>query len=340
MDLEMIKIFNLYYAKQLYDAIEQVMPKLIQAFINVYGKSHADYIRDRLQNIVYTFTISKSFLNRGVILDDNNEEDTYIKDLYNRYVSYLESKRKNLSDEEDRDFTIKNYKVFSEFDDEWFLDSSLFDALKDDCPLVTNFFYQMEEDAPSCIGKAVFLPIITINFYILVHELNHALANDSYLLTHEDKFLETDFFMGGDGEYYEESEELINDFIAGNVIREFQRIGGVVPDALKRYNFNQSYQANDFLVEYFYNSLEPLILKGYISGNHNIRNIVGEDNWMLVMKLINSLFHKEDIYPEDVIPLIDMVGLMRVKFLTHNVSDNKSFIRELKLKGVKLKSTL
>lgn len=99
MDLEMIKIFNLYYAKQLYDAIEQVMPKLIQAFINVYGKSHADYIRDRLQNIVYTFTISKSFLNRGVILDDNNEEDTYIKDLYNRYVSYLENKRKNLSDE-------------------------------------------------------------------------------------------------------------------------------------------------------------------------------------------------------------------------------------------------
>ena len=44
---------TILYAKQLYDAIEQVMPKLIQAFINVYGKSHADYIRDRLQNIVH-----------------------------------------------------------------------------------------------------------------------------------------------------------------------------------------------------------------------------------------------------------------------------------------------
>lgn len=164
MDLEMIKIFNLYYAKQLYDAIEQVMPKLIQAFINVYGKSHADYIRDRLQNIVYTFTISKSFLNRGVILDDNNEEDTYIKDLYNRYVSYLESKRKNLSDEEDRDFTIKNYKVFSEFDDEWFLDSSLFDALKDDCPLVTNFSIRWKKMHLHVLVKQYFCRLLQLIF--------------------------------------------------------------------------------------------------------------------------------------------------------------------------------
>ena len=103
--------------------------------------------------------------------------------------------------------------------------------------------------------KQYFYQLLQLIFIYLAHELNHALANDSYLLTHEDKFLETDFFMGGDGEYYEESEELINDFIAGKVIREFQRIGGVVPDALKRYNFNSSYQANDFLVEYFYNSL-------------------------------------------------------------------------------------
>lgn len=298
---------------ELKSAINFCMPKLIQAFINVYGANHADYIRYTLNHLNYTYFISPSFID---LFSSFPKINLQAKKILTYYQNYLNHVHKLYTPDQDIDtFLMKYYFVGSDLDSEWLTDENFLSAFRCDTPLFNDLIYKETEDSPYTIIKSVLLPIFTINFYMLVHELNHAIARHSYFLV-GDNLAQTRLFKPVNNEEDIISEELFNDYIANIIIQEYLRIGGIIPPCLRVFKFYNQYQCNSFLVAPFYKTFHKLLLEAYISGNHNLMTMLGDSNFDDYCQYITHAYNQDELQADIITNLDNRVEIMIINYNT------------------------
>lgn len=313
MNIERIKLYNKKYMNELKSAINFCMPKLIQAFINVYDANHADYIRYTLSHLNYTYFISPSFID---LFSSFPKINLQAKKILTYYQNYLNHVHKLYTPDIDKDtFLMKYYFVGSDLDSEWLTDENFLSAFRCDTPLFNDLIYKETEDSPYSIIKSVFLPIFTINFYMLVHELNHAMSGHSYFLV-GDNLAQTRLFKPVNNEEDIISEELFNDYIANIIIQEYLRIGGIIPPCLRVFKFYNQYQCNSFLVAPFYKTFHKLLLEAYISGNHNLMTMLGDSNFDDYCQYITHAYNQDELQADIITNLDNRVEIMIINYNT------------------------
>lgn len=332
-DFSMIEFYNSYFFRELEDAIDEVMPTVIQAFINVYGSEFEHIIRYTSNNIIYTFFISPKYIN--ICKDRQNKKVKEIIDYYKRYVDAKLREAEQLEEDLERELFLANsFLVATGFSPDYLYYAEFLENVSNGGP---SFINAINDELKT--EKAVFLPIVAVNFDILLHELNHVFGGDIMGVINDDTPLELSMFSSQDRDNEGDiiSEELMNDFASQLVKEEFLRLGGKIPEALSRFTFFNSYKANSFLVEYFFRELGPLFLKSYMSQNYRMMNMLGEGNFDTFCKIIAELYFKEEIYPEDVFPLINIVNLMKMKWDASRPANYAGEINVLQAQGYRIR---
>lgn len=269
------------HTKELEASIKIIEPKLIEAFVRVYGEKHRKHITYIIKDIKYIFFISESFIEE--IKDNVGTRKSY-KKIMERYLKYIRDasfKFKCVSIEHEKEYIVKKFLPrfpFAIEDYEYFADS-------------------IECDTPCCMALArkdketlepnfvILLPIFAIDIKIIIHEINHALGANPLCINDNDMLV--DFLFRK-----EIPEELENDFIAELVLQEFLKIGGVIPKNLKRLPIGNAYKEKDYIVKYLFDNFDYLILKARISQNYNLfYKILGQENAFYLTDLIEELYN-------------------------------------------------
>ncbi len=286
------------------------MPKLIEAFTNVYGAKHHEYLAYTLNNLSYTYFLSETYINLFLDFHGHNvkPQDKKILGYYRRYLNHLDNLYATTKEDIDT-FLVKHYLVATDLDSDWLTDANFLNALRCDTPLFNDLLFMENASSNYQTIKSILLPIFTINMEILVHELNHAIARRHYFFI-SDTLEYPKLFKPEDDSEDIISEELFNDYIARKVIEEFLRIGGIIPPALSRFKFSNQYKCNDFLIISFYQKFHKLLLEAYISGNYNQLNIIGKSDFDAYCTLITQMYYEEDITEKDLAELEEKVDIM------------------------------
>ena len=202
VQFDSIKGYNRKYTGELDNAIRIIMPKLIQAFVNIF-EGHKDYISFTLTNLNFVYFIPEYYLFHPLAMPKNSPLYK-VGNEYQKYNEYLRQKLKS------------HYE-----------NAQITQFLEEDSALFTNV---LEYDSNKVLKhkKVVLLSIFVIDLKTIIHELTHALLISVLCLT-EDRLIVSHGFPNT------ETMELISDFIATKVLEEYIRIGGVIPESLSRF---------------------------------------------------------------------------------------------------------
>ena len=322
---ENIKSYNQKYTEGLEKSIKIVMPKLIEAFTNIYGRKHQNYIEYTLKNLKYVYFISEKYLEEFYLYKEHlSDEVVNTIEYYLEYLDYLNECANKVNDDELELFVYKNYITKTDLNYETLINYDFIVNLDNDVP---QFIFTKLEDY---IAKVVMLPIYIIDLKTIIHELNHALYIN-LLCIMDEELIFSDMFTTI------ESEELINDYISELVFKEYLRIGGIIPEYLNRFKIGNEYEYNYELVKYLFDIFEPLILESLISENHNIFiKLVGENNFNKLCNLIKILYLEE--YNESKFKeLIELVDKMYDKADSTEIKRNETYIEEAESYGYQIR---
>ncbi len=283
-DFHYIKQYNKKYTKELNDSLKIIMPTLIEAFVNVYGNRFREYITYTLNHLNFIFFIPERLFQ--VVLTyskDIRKHDRYVMEYYLKYLEKLYFINRSISEEKHIQFLLSKFLLKSPFKAENF-DYTLMDALESDCPCFT--FGLINEN----VSKFVLLPIFAIDLNTIIHEFNHALSIDA-LAIKDDTIITNSLFADT------LTEELVNDYIAQIVYKEYKRIGGVIPYSLRRFSIINSYQIDDYIIKYFYDTFKDVILYSLITKNDRLfYEVVNKEDIEKIYPYIHKLFCEgEDI---------------------------------------------
>lgn len=322
---ERIISYNKKYTIELEDSINLIMPKLIQAFTNIYGESHKDYIENTLRNIQYVFFIPEKLLTFFNNYSENtSHKEQYIMDYYLKYLSFLDFKSISIKDEELHDYIYKYYITKTDVDYKLFKEANLAHDLADDNPAFT-FVYNYQTTS-----KVILLPLYIIDIKTLIHELNHALCVDAVGI-YNDCIITPSLYKNVI------SEELINDYIAELVLEEYKNIGGIIPKGLKRFKIENNYEYNYYIIEYLFDCLSPLILESLISKRHNLFiRLVGQKNCTHMWQLINNLY-KKGYNESKYIELLNLIDKIYQRVMNTDFIDYDSYYQELESLGYRVR---
>lgn len=309
MNKQKIEVYNKKYLYELKCALRTIMPKLTEAFINVFGPKYKDYLEYTLNHMNYTYFICENYIKLYLKIKRHiSHSDKKVLRYYRQYLNYLDNLYAYTEDNID-EFLVKHYLIDTDLDSDWLTDESFLDTFNCDAPLFQDLMFMETEFSDYQIIKHIFLPIFSLNIYTIAHELTHAIPMRHYFLVDEDVEYPK-LFKPQEDEEDTISEELMVDYISRMVIREFLRIGGVIPPCLNRFKYYSQYQCNDFLVEPFFQNFDELLLEAYISGNYNLIKIIGVSNFDAYCEYITYLYNKEEITEEDIKKLEDMINSM------------------------------
>lgn len=309
------------------DAIlSKIKPKLIEAFTNIYGAKHREYIRYTIEHLNFGYFISETFvrklLNEPSLL---NEETTPI---LKRYLNYFDERWTLLEytpEKDAADFIINGKITKLDIPEDFLRRDQLLESLLEDCPI---FGFLLNDNNESL--KYILLPIFTLNLEMIIHEINHALTLNIIAYDEEGPIMPSTFVTP-------ESEELMNDLIANEVLKEYIRIGGEIPDALKRFHFENNNEKNDYLVRPLYDTLKPIILESLITQNTNLfHKKVGENNNQYFCHLVSDLYnegYQEDKYQE----LQRLVKVMSEKAARNEEADYDAYFSKLESLGYRVR---
>lgn len=322
------------HTKELEASIKIIEPKLIEAFVRIYGEEHRSKITYTILNMNYIFFISEKsckILNSpksGVRKKDLNTLQSYL-----RYLNKQDKCFNTVAPKDQERFIIKNYLSRYPFKVEDYSDFA--DALASDCPCCSIYF----RESPKSISTEFYicLPIFTIDLKTIIHELNHALNINVVGYTAEKILMEYLFKT-------EVSEELVNDFIAGLVFEKYLELGGIIPKPLKRFEISSGYEFKDYIVAYLFENLEPLLLESRISGNYNLfYKLVGIDRTRSLERIMEELYSKkyfdEYLYKE-LIYLIDEIYESVINSDPLSIEEQLKYFEEQGLKLRRLKKVV
>lgn len=315
--------FNEKYTQELESSITFIMPKLIEAFIHIYGEKHRDFIIRTISSLNFVFFISDKLINTELEEESLGKQDRDILKMVSKYQKRLEKRTKNIPPEQIRSFLIKNYfpkYPFTEYELEIFME-----LLDEGNPSYTFICNKDETE----IYKVIFLPIFTIDMGVIVHEINHALMIENIGYT-KDAIIDIKLFPTFT------SEELANEYISSLVIKEYQKVGGIIPKSLTRFYLDTIYRDYEYMMEYLFAQLKPLILESAITRNHNLfYKKVGIEKVEYMGYLIDILVKSfnEDVYIE----LLNVINEMAKSAMASKDEDYESFYQELEKKGFQVR---
>lgn len=322
---ERIKSYNKKYSDELIDSIRTILPKLIEAFTIIYGEKYRDYITYTLTNLNYVFFIPERLF-KSVLINpiDCSKKTVYLANYYIKYLYYLKRKYNTLPKEQKQEFVIKNFIVSTTLNERDLQDETIIKALEIDYPLMSFI------ESNGNFKKTIFYPIYTIDFLVIIHEMNHALNLDAIM--HDDKKLYTPRLFSN-----EASDEIVNDYIAAMVYTTYFEIGGVLPKPLKEFGLERVYQPYYSLAEYLFDSLEPLVLTSLIAKRHNLFiNMVGKVRFQKLCKLLEYFFengHDEEKQEE----YKNLVDEMYEYVMSFEEVNYDAYYEELESKGYRVR---
>jgi hypothetical protein len=313
------------HTKELEESIKIIKPKLLEAFVRVYGEKHRQHITYIIENLDYIFFISEEF---SKIIKENKGIRKSVKKTIENYLKYLNTvsyKFSSVSLEDEQKYIIDKFLPRFPFpyeDYEYYEE-----AIGGDVPCcmaqVKKECYTLEPDF------IILLPIYIIDIKIIIHEINHALGANPLCIV-DDRYLLVDFLFKE-----EIPEELENDFIAELILREYLKIGGSIPRPLRRMPIGNAYKEKDYILKYFFETLEPLILESRISRNYNLfYKIVGDENINYLSSLMIDLYNQFEI--DKYIELIKLINEIGEYLESLEVEDAEEFLASLENKGIKL----
>lgn len=311
------------HTKELEESITLITPGLIEAFVSVYGEKYRDKITSTITNMKYIFFISESFCDILSSPKGVRKRNIYLMNSYIKYLRKQDYRFNFVAPEDQEQFIVKNYLSKYPFRVEDY--STFADALATDCPCCSAALYETKDE--SYAEFYICLPIFTINLKTIIHEINHALNINIIGCTEEALIMQTMFEQ-------KDSEELVNDYIASLVEKEYRSWGGGIPRALRSVDVGNEYEYKDYIVTYLFECLEPLLLESRISGNYNLfYELVGLENVRQLENLMSLLYNKEYFDEELYNELISLIDEIYEKVINTNPINAEEKINELEKLG-------
>lgn len=322
------------HTKELEESIISIEPKLIEAFVRVYGEKHRAKITSTILNMSYIFFISREFNNYIKSSFRNfRKKDLAIVKSYLKYLNKQDNRFNTVAPDDEDKFIVKNYLSRYPYKAEDYC--AFKDSLEDDYPCCSAALYIVGNDYFA--SQYICLPIFTIDLKTIIHELNHALNITILGYTDDLLLMRTQFKK-------ESSEELVNDFIAELVYETYLEIGGVIPKPLKRFKIGNEYEYKDYIVAHLFVKLIDIILESRISENFNLfYELVGKDKTEELENIMSELYTKNyfdaDLYHK-LVNLIDEIYEKVINTEPHNIEEKIAklerqgyIVRRLKRKG-------
>ena len=324
-----IKTYNKKYQKELEDALRIIEPYLIQAFTSFYGEEYYQQIAYVIQNMKYTYFLSKNFfsmlvkLSKGICHKDYEVAKCYLKYL-KQFDSYQKSIQ-NVSQLEKESFDVLVLK--SDFDFYSLVFSDFLSYVSAGNPVYTTFCDWKEEH----FYKSIFLPIFVIDFDIIVHEMNHAFMTDVLLVT-DHSHVAPYLFIN------EETEELFNEFIAQKILKIYRKQKGPVPYALKRFELANDLKYYFRFIDTFYYCFEKVIKKSIMNQNFNLLwEYAGKEDFCLFCSLVQKYYLQGGCSEEQFNELNNLVLKMNEHAFTIENYDYENLFQKLESMGYRVR---
>lgn len=320
-----INHYNNTFTKELEESILNLMPKLIEAFVKVYGERYRDYIIYTLNSLNYIIFISKRLFLEALLLPNIGKIEKEQIKLYLKYIKEKEILYPNIPFKDKIDFIYKSYITKFPYEKDYI--SYFISALAIECPTFVDLVIPNNDDAKE--SKNIILPLYVTCLKDLIHELNHSLTFNLAGIYGKNLVAPTLFPD-------EECDEIINDYIADLVLKEFLKLGEIIPQPLNRIIIPNKYETRYYLIEKLFNRLGILILECSISKRYNLfYKSVGYKNVVRASKLIKDLFeHQNNRKWHELNALIEQ---MYRNALATNPIDYETFYQKLESVGYKVR---
>ena len=282
----------------------QVQSILIEAFIKYYGEEEREKITKEINDIPFLFLLSDI-----VYLNCKNIRNAYLTKMLKLYfknnklvldnLSRLGYKDSRILSEATRQSMLTKYSRGSF---EYYLHEEFISE-----PSAGTTHFDIDGTNPIII-----LPIYFTNDKIIFHEINHVLTTPKR-----------------EGALFpEEIDELINELIIQDVLKNFKNLGGrILPYELELGN---EYEDNLFLIKDFYEKFKDLIKKCVRNDDITLlEDNLGKENLKMYFMLVKRLYHKK---------YITDIDLERINFLINRMDKyyqtKKSFYNRVRLRKI------
>lgn len=285
------------YTYELNKRFEENKEKLIESFIEYYGKEFEDRIRYIYSNTDIVYYVGQNIT--GLI----NSYNIFEYELTDQEKKILEMERclsesSSLTDEEKDQIRYLGSNKTNNFSDEELeqVTNTVINASK------TNTAKKLLWTYRGRTNRFIFLPAYIWADSSMIHEMNHNITSDA-LVTLESDNGERDISISGlnidgaeDSENERIIEELINEKSAIEITEIFHSKGGTYVEDSARKNIigESSYRKSFYLIDKFYNKFKDEIKKARISGSKNLLlETCGKENYYKLVSLINKYYNTE-----------------------------------------------
>lgn len=285
------------YTYELNKRFEENKEKLIESFIEYYGKEFEDRIRYIYSNTDIVYYVGQNIT--GLI----NSYNIFEYELTDQEKKILEMERclsesSSLTDEEKDQIRYLGSNKTNNFSDEELeqVTNTVINASK------TNTAKKLLWTYRGRTNRFIFLPAYIWADSSIIHEMNHNITSDA-LVTLESDNAERDISISGlnidgaeDSENERIIEELINEKSAIEITEIFHSKGGTYVEDSARKNIigESSYRKSFYLIDKFYNKFKDEIKKARISGSKNLLlETCGKENYYKLVSLINKYYNTE-----------------------------------------------
>ncbi len=321
-----ISSLNQKYVNIIADFLNKAKPSLIAAFVNFYGTNHQKYIEYIIDNIKYIYVISEESL---TFYKDYAFKERAIFTYYLAYLNYIKHQVKLLPLKERENYLYNAYVVGASFP----LEDVPYYLIVDDLPtLGPAFFNAYNFDQ---IDKIICLPIISINLYLIIHEINHALTTEALAFLPDEEISNNPFRDTI-------VDELINELMTYDIYQEYQKLGGKDIFGLPMFNYCNAYTNGLSLVKSFYDTFKSLIKESLITRNDAlIRKQLGPEVLSEYCKLVEKLFFENISDPsaklEEEHHLDELIETMTNNYLSSFEPDYEAWFTEMLQNGTRVR---
>lgn len=324
-----IKSYNKKNKEELEKAIKTIEPFLIQAFTNFYGKQYQEQIKNTIKSIYFTYFLSLDFFKlvdiKSLCLSKKDQRSII---YYLHYLNKFYTQIKGINDLEGLEkAALKKVIVKSAFSDQRLINSNFLEYLSNDVPM----YFIIADEEEEHFYKSIFLPLLVIDLETIIHEINHALMIDIMAVT-EEEFVMPSLFIT------EACEELINDYIARLVLKEYIQMKAPIPSVLRKFDFVNAYEIYSYLIEPFFHHFEPIIKESIMTKNFNLLKMyAGKDDFALFCSLVQEYYLQDGCTKEEYSALKTLVLKMADHAASMTNPNYEEYFHELENKGFRIR---
>lgn len=298
--------------------------KLIESFIEYYGKEYEDRIRSIYDNTTIVYYIGQNITN---LINSNNL--SYFE-LTPQQIELFEMERKlsnhTLTDGEKNEIRYVGSNKTDVFSNEELsaITNVIINTTNSNIPLKLLWTFNGRTN------RFIFLPSYMWEDSSIIHEMNHHMTSDELLLIETENGNSHISISGLNIDGYNSSneeriiEELLNEMSTIEITEIFHKKGGTYLEENINKNIPEEcdYRKNFYLVEKFYTYFKDVIKKTRISGNKNLLlQTCGKENYYKLVNLINK-YYNTGFTPEKAHEL-DQVFEAMVSYHNNIIDDNR-----------------